>query len=162
MALWGQHLTTGNPFHMTILCIIPLIKDWEKPGDLNKSSITAAPDTRPQVHRDALTTYQGQAEKEAGPEEYWSGVSFWRNAWDILGNTLERQCGFDMVAKWIRRGKKSVVTWAGATCRSRNSWHVYVRVCMCVFWLWHTGHLTWPQNSWAQKARHVDRQNITS
>lgn len=55
---------------MTILCIIPLIKDWEKPGDLNKSSITAAPDTRPQVHWDALTTYQGQAEKEAGPEEY--------------------------------------------------------------------------------------------
>lgn len=80
---------------MTILCIIPLIKDWEKPGDLNKSSITAAPDTRPWVHRDTLTTYQGQAEKGAGPEEYCSGVNFRRNACVIC---LKDSVNLDMVA----------------------------------------------------------------
>lgn len=105
MALWGQHLTTGNPFHMTILCIILLIKDWEKPGDLNKSSITAAPDTRPRVHRDALTTYRGQAEKGAGPKEYCSGVSFKRNACDMLCNMFERQCEFRYGGKMNWRGK---------------------------------------------------------
>jgi len=99
MALWGQHLTTGNPFHMTILCIIPLIKDWEKPGDLNKSSITPAPDTRPWVHRDALTTYRGQEEKGAG-QRNTAVVCASKEMHEICCVTcLKDSVNLDMVAK---------------------------------------------------------------